>query len=401
MIKLRPHQQEIIDWTDEKLQHLDPERFGLFFAPRVGKTYTIMELFNKYEIKKGLIIVPKKLKPQWAEEVENWGVGHVVMSKEEFKKHHRELEKFEAVAVDEVHHFSNIKSQLTKSLIWYFKRYDPKYRWLATGTPYRSNPMNIYALYVLLGKPISYWKFFNQFYTQVQMGHNMIPVLRTGTESLLESYIKDVGVTLSLSDIADVPEPILEVEEFEMTDEQEEAIKAIDESMHLSRFTKIHQIEQGFVYGDEYVEDQVFLNLKNDRILELVKKHDKIAISCRFTHQINLLKELLSFKNVYIVDGRTPDRLVVEKEVRQDEQCVVLLQASASEGMDLSSIDVMVFASLSYSHLDHVQMKNRLENQNISRQNTYHYLIAGNTADRAIYNRIEKNMDFHETLFTN
>jgi len=400
MVTLKPHQQAVIDWKDPSFQHLDPEKFGLFFAPRVGKTYTILELFKKYNINDGLIVVPKKLKPQWLEEVKNWDANHTVITKEEFKRDHKMLPRYNAIAIDECHHFSNTKSQLTKSMLWYMKAHGVQYRWLATGTPYRSSPLNIYALYVLLGKPINYWGFFQKFYIQISMGNRLVPKPRPHMEAELETYVKNIGMTLALKDVADVPESVDIVEIFDMTEEQTKAIQMIEEPVFISRFSKMHQIEQGFIYGDEYTATESFPSLKNDRILDLVKQHDKIAISCKFTHQIDLLASLLAFRDVYIIDGRTEDRYAVEKQIKQSASCVVILQAGASEGMDLSSIDTMVFASLSFSHLDHVQTKARLENLEVLHENTYYYLLTSNI-DVKVHKRIMEHKDFHESLFIN
>jgi len=401
MIKLKPHQQAVIDWVNPAFQHLDPERFGLFFAPRVGKTYTILELFKKYNINDGLIVVPKKLKPQWLDDVNNWDANHTVITKEEFKRDHKILPKYNAIAIDESHAFSNVKSQLTKSMLWYLRIHNPQYRWLSTGTPYRSNPLNIYALYVLLDKPIKYWNFFNEFYIQINMGGRMVPQVKKGMESRLEDYVKRVGMTLALKDVANVPDAEDFTEYFDMTEDQNKAIKALEDTVFMARFSKTHQIEQGFVYGDGYTNDERFSALKNDRIMDIVKQNDKVAISCKFTYQIDMIQEMLSsFRKVYIVDGRTEDRYKIEQEIRKDSQCVVIIQAGASEGMDLSSINTMIFASLSYSHLDHTQSRARLENLEVLSLNTYYYLLTKGI-DTEVHKKIMQKQDFHESLFIN
>jgi len=400
MITLKPHQQAIIDWEDKKFQHLDPKRFGIFLAPRVGKTFVVLELFKKYNVR-GLIVVPKKTKTAWEKDVKTFGVPHTVITKEEFRRDHKTLPRYNAVAIDESHHFSNTKSQLTKSMIWYLKKHDVEYRWLATGTPFRSNPLNIFAIYVLLGRDINYWTFFNQFYSQVNMGGRMIPVPRRGMESKLEEYIKKVGITLALKDVVPVPDAVDYVEYFDFTPEQLEAIKNLEETVFIARFSKLHQIEQGFVYGDEYTPTKQMHCLKTLRVLELANKHKKIAISCKFTRQIDLLAELLMPRKVYIIDGRMKeDRKKLEDEIRESGDCVVILQSGSTEGMDLSSIGTMIFASLSYSHLDHTQTKARLENLEVLSLNTYYYLLT-NGIDIEVHKKIMQKQDFHESLFIN
>jgi len=155
MFKLYAHQQEILDQNKPRL--------GLFHSPGLGKTITLLELAKKNKVQ-ALIICPKGIKKQWEEYVTSYNADHKVLTKEEFRKFHKELPTYKAVICDEVHHFSGTKSQLHKSLLWYLKKHDVHYRWLATGTPYRSSSMNIYALGRLLGYGWDYWKFFNQFF---------------------------------------------------------------------------------------------------------------------------------------------------------------------------------------------------------------------------------------------
>ena len=114
-----------------------------------------------------------------------------------------------------------------------------------------------------------------------------------------------------------------------------------------------------------------------------------------------MLAQVLGYeKEVFIIDGRTKDRLVIETAARESDDCVVILQSASSEGLDLASFDTMIFASLSYSLLNHTQSKARLENIENLTLNTYYYLTSTG-ADSHIHKRIMKGLDFQETLYTN
>lgn len=394
-IELRAHQQEVIDWTDSKFDHLNPHRFGLFFAPRTGKTYIILGLLKKYNVA-AIIIVPKAIKKQWQEMTEF--SNHLIVTKEEFRRDHKILPRYEAFIFDEAHHASNIKSGISKACWWYMKTHNPKYRWLATGTPYRSSPLSIFGLGKLLGMNWNYYTFINTFYSMVRMGMRMVPVIRSGMEIELERYVRAIGITLNLEDVVETKEPVAITKELEMTIEQEDAIKNLSESMAITRFTKIHEIEQGFLKGDEYTEDVEIISPKQKEIVELVRLNKKIAIVCRYKYQINMISQLLNFTNVFIIDGDTKDKAQMVKDIALSERCAVIIQSACCEGYDLSSIDTMIFASMSFSHSDHIQMKDRLVHLDKPKVNTYYYLLGGKI-DQAVYENVMKKMDFHMQIF--
>lgn len=397
-IELRAHQQEVIDWIDPKFNHLNPHKFGLFFAPRTGKTYIILGLLKKYNVK-GIIIVPKAIKKQWQEMTEF--SGHLIITKEEFRKNHKLLPGYSAFIFDEAHHASNIKSQLSKACWWYLKKHNPKYRWLATGTPYRSSPMSIFGLGRLLGMDWNYWRFVDTFYYMVNMGMRRVPVLKTGMEDELEEYVRAIGITLNLSDVVVTKEPIFITKELELTPEQEKGIAELDESMPITRFTKIHEIEQGCLKGDEYEEDKEFTSAKTLEVVKIAQANKKVAVICRYKIQMKFLAELFSpSKKVFVIDGETKDKAQMVKDIDASPDCVVIIQCSCCEGYDLSSIDTMVFASMSFSHSDHIQMKDRLVHLDKPKVNTYYYLLGGEI-DRAVYDNVMRKLDFHMQIFAN
>lgn len=396
-IILKTHQQEVIDWTDPKFKDLNQERFGLFFAPRVGKTYVLLALLDKFNVK-GLIIVPKGIKKQWEELTA--GSGHLIITKEEFRRDYKILPKFDAFIFDEAHHASNVKSQLTKACLWYLKAHNPRFRWLATGTPYRSSPMSIYGLGKLLGLTWEYWKFFNEFYLMVPMGARRVPVLKKDTEARLEKYVRSMGITLLLEDVPDVDsmEPYVEKIDFEFTHEQTDAVEYLEDATAIARFTKIHAIEQGYLPGDEYVAHRDLQSEKMNWILTKVINTQKIAIVCRFTHQIDMIADMFADRTVYVINGASKDRNQIVKDVEASENCVVILQAACCEGFNLSSVDTMVFASMSFSHSDHIQMKDRIVRMDRPKVNRYYYLIGG-IVDAAVYKNVMNKMDFHMQIF--
>ena len=390
-LTLYKHQQEIIDEN--------PQRYGLFHDMGTGKTITLLALAQRNNVI-SLIVCPKALKAQWLDYVRDWSAPHKVMTKEEFKKYEalKQIPPYEAIIIDECHHFSNITSSLYKQMKRYLAKNNPTYRWIASGTPYRSSAMNIFALATLLGYDWNYYGFHKQFFDMVRMGPKLIPKQKTGPkiEAELASLVNTIGGTLRLDELVDVPTQTNLTEYFELTQQQKDAIKELQEPMAITRFTKTHCIENGLLYSDGYSKQQTFPSLKTDRLLELVAEHPKIAIVCRYTAQLDYYQTL--FKDTFRIDGSVPNRAEVVTAANDSKTGVIIIQAQCSEGYELPSIPVCVFASLSFSHVDHVQMKARFLRINKLKENTYYYLVTKGV-DKAVYDCIMEKRDFHEQLF--
>lgn len=393
MVTLYKHQQEIVDQNQPRL--------GLFHAPGLGKTITLLELCKKNSVV-ALIVCPKGIKKQWEEYVEGQALPHFVITKETFRRDHKILPKYDAVIVDEAHHFANVKSGLTKALLSYLKTHKVYYRWLATGTPYRSSPLNIYALGKLLGHDWNYWAFFSKFFMMVPMGPRRVPVPIKGMEDELELYVNKIGVTLALDKVVDVPDQLTETFVLPLTEEQKTAKKELEEPVAIARFTKLHCIEQGFTYGDEYTVDKMYQTEKHTKLIELCRKHKTIAIVARYTLQIKLLQFLLATTfpkcPIYVISGATKDRHDIVNKINASENCIVLIQSQCSEGYEMPKVEAMVFASLSWSHVDHVQMKARILRMNALKKNYYYYLVSEGI-DGQVYKTIMNHQDFHEKLY--
>lgn len=392
-VQLYLHQQELLK--------INPSRHGIFHEAGSGKSITLLALAKKNNVR-ALIVCPKAIKTQWQEYVKEWGAGHVVVTKEEFKKFEAEkrLPPFEAVIIDETHHFSGVKSALYKQMKRYLIKNDVKYRWLASGTPYRSSPHNIFALGTLLGYNWNYYTFTNEYFYQVRMGPRMIPKVKPNIEEKLSLLVNTIGSTLRMDELVDVPEQTNITELFNPTVEQTVAILSLEEPMPITRFTKVHCIENGLLYSDGYTKDQVFKCEKNDRILKLCQETPKIAIFCRYTAQLEYLSTLLAPLNkpIFLISGSVKDRASVVKQVESSDECIVLIQAQCSEGYELPSIGTVIFASLSFSHVDHIQAKARFLRINKLKENTYYYLVTKGV-DKDVYDCIMDKRDFHDAIY--
>lgn len=390
-MKLYKHQQDLLD--------KNPQRHLIAFDMGTGKTLTAIELAKKNKVDP-LIIVPKALKRQWEEQVLAW----LVITKEELRSKWDELPQKEAVIWDEAHYGGNLKSQLSKAFLKYCKKWNIKYRWLLTGTPYLSTPMNIYALAKHLGYDWNYWQFFYRFFDLVPMGTRTIPKVKKGIEPEIAELVNKIGTTAKIEDLFDVPKQVFETRYFDTTKEQDIAIKKIDDDHFIARWTRKHCIENGYSGGGEYGEDKTYKSYKTDVIKDVVSENKKVAIFCRYNKQIDVLKEEIENmgvdRDIFIIRGDVEDKHSVVGGVEASDSCVVLINSSCSEGYELPSVGVIVFASLSFSYKDYIQSCRRFLRSNKLKKNVYLHLVTEGV-DKDVYNSIMRKQDFHIEIYKN
>ena len=394
-MELYNHQKEILS--------KNPAKHLVCWDTGVGKTLAGILWGNQY--KDVLVICPKHLKKQWGRAIkENGKTSFLVVSKEEFRRDWDDLPKCDAIIGDEAHYFAGMKSQLSKRLLQYIKKHEVKFVWLLTATPYMSTPWNIYRLAQVLGYRWNYWEFSNRFFYHVQMGSRMIPQVRPNIEEDIADLVNKIGTTLSIYDCFDVPkQTFLEPEFFALTKEQEKALKTLkeNETNPAVRYGRMHQVENGALKGDDFTPHAFFEAEKHARLHELADENKKIAIFCRYTLQLELLKKEFEAegKKVFLINGDEKDKDAVALEAEASDECVCLINAACSEGYELPSIGFIVFASFSFSYKDYKQAIGRFLRGNKLKKNVYLPLVNEGTIDHAVYQSILNKQDFDIAIY--
>jgi superfamily II DNA or RNA helicase len=384
---------------DHQLKVLQGNRSKLLIAhgTGTGKTITSLELAHKNSIA-ALIICPKGLKANWGRAIVDYPEGHKIISKEEFRRDWQKLPAFKAIISDEAHYFAGMTSQMSKSLEKYLKKHNVEFVWLLTATPFLSTPWNIYRLGTLVGAKWSYFGWKVRFFNEIKMGPRRVPVPKKGCEKELRKKMLEIGDTCTLEECIDVPDQVFETEYFELTKEQAEAVKRVREELFITRWTKRHEIEQGVLIKEKAHE--TFPSAKTDRIVSLATENRKMAVFCRYNSQIEMLKEALKAtgKEVLIINGKVKNRDEVVKRAEMLPECVVLINSACSEGYELPSIGVIVFASLDFSYKNFVQSQGRFLRINKPKKNYYLHLVA-NGVDKDVYNSIMAKQDFSFAIY--
>lgn len=353
---------------------------------------------------RALFIVPKSLKANWARYRQEYNFNWmVILTKEEFRRDWNLLIDFQIVVIDEAHYFSGMKSKMSKNLSKYLKKHKTRFRMLLTATPYLSTPWNIFTLASHLGYDWSYGNFVMRYFNQTFIGrsHRAIMVPKSGIEEDMAKLVAKIGDIVKLEDCVDVPEQVFETEYVSLTKEQIAAQKKIIEVNPIVRYTYYHQIANGTLKSDGYREDAFYKNEKVERLKELAETNKKIAIVCRYNLQIEALKRELEplGKKIFIIQGKTRNRDEVTLAADAAPEAIILINASCSEGYELPSVPLMVFASLSFSYKDVKQMQGRILRINKLKKNVYLFLVADDDIDKAVYQSIKKKENFDIALY--
>jgi superfamily II DNA or RNA helicase len=409
----KQHQQKLID--------LDQKKCGIFHSTGGGKTRTALGLAKGST----LIVCPKTqfLDGNWEREVVKMDIelDIDVLSKEKFKKIHKELPRYDTIIFDEAHTISGVQpdtrrrnkkeipkaSQIFEACDWYIQEHKPERVYLLTATPTR-NPMSIWAMAKLLGYTWDYYRFRSRFYTPVKMnGYTRYMVNKSKEhKEHLGRCVRAIGHTGKLDDWFDVPAQTERYINCPLTAEQKKIIKTlhVDYPDPLVLLGKKHQVENGVLYKDEYSPLETFKNEKIKTIIDFTFEFDKIIVFAKYLNQIEEIKKALEAINikVYVLTGSTKEREEVIKGADNCTRCVFIAQSSISSGYELPSFRCTIFASASYVHLDLEQARGRNLRMNKleDAKNLYVYLTSG-PIDQAVWKSLEHKQDFHSKIYIN
>lgn len=408
------HQSKIIDTA--------PDKIGLWMQPRTGKTPLAIRLACK-NVKSCLLLVPNHIKEQWADEVALWNdtdCKFYVYNKERFRidsiekvvnKGRRKTLIFsdkvpvcEMVVIDEVHRqASNPKNNFFKTVNDYITRHSVKYLYLLSGTPWNKNPWSVYSYGKLLGRDWDYWKWMQHFFIQIKYGPRSFYKPNEKKFPELVTLLDKIGITVRLEDITGKIDDYHEIERFDLNPEQKKHIKNVTDDNPGARYAKYHQLEQAVLKSDGYTEGLSFDCQKDERVSELIDDNQKIIIVCRYLDQIDKYEQLAQKKNrrfYTIRGGQKESATQIAKRAEAVEDAIVFIQADCSDGFDLKSFSVMVFASMSYSFISFDQMTQRMKSMKKTEPCHYiHLLTRGKSIDLGIYSSAKAGQDFSEKLY--
>lgn len=357
----------------------NPDKALLCWEAGTGKTIGACIWLRQNRDSNALVICPKRIKEKWKSTLQEWGTKAIVISKEEFKK--STLQEWSAIVVDELDEFcsplfiSKLRSQLSTTLYSQIKK-TPHTPFLGlTATPVRSSPANLHSALTFIGHYIEWEKWRNNFYELQKLPYLPRPAYlpkkdwREKMRPIIEKYTEIV----LLKDCVDIPE-------------------ITEEKIYIKNKTKKHYENFFEEHRDEQKE-------KIKEILKIGKDYNKVFIVAYYREQIETLqKELSKDRETFVIYGGINNQEEIIQNASKSTNCFFLCQASLGNGFDADSFSCCVFASISYSVRDYIQIKARL--CRIHNLHPIHYItLIGGRCDEAILKNIEKGKDFTPSLW--
>lgn len=406
----------------------DHPQTGIFLGTGVGKTLPSLILGHG----RILVICPKqqKLDRTWQENNRKFNLGKdiTVMSKEEFRRDWELVPYYDTLIFDEGHNMLGVMpelrqrnkiavpktSQIFEASLKYVLKHKPQRFYIVTATP-MSKPMNVWAIAKLFGKNWDWYKFRQTFYFPVMIGRRQIwmPKKDEETRQRLALAVQKLGYTGALHDFMDVPEQTHIEVPIELSDEQERAIKRIqqEEADPLVVRARMRTIENGILYGkkveiisdteDVMVKDtEHFKNGKIDYILERAEEFPKLFVFAAYTAQVEDIAAALrdAGHTVKTVTGATKDRGTVFTDMEKAEKGVMVVASQICEGYRVPSAPCMIFASKSNRFVHYDQGKGRILDGQHLKKNLYIHLVVPDGADEGCHEAIMSGADFQEKL---
>lgn len=421
--ELYEHQKKAI--TENK------KKCGLFTGTGSAKTRTALEMAEG----KILVICPKQQREDmtWQKNATKFGLVRnlKVVSKEEFRRDWHIYPEYDTVIIDESHNNFGIApemrqrkgiqipraSQIFEATYNYLHKNPPKRLYLCSATPV-PKPMAMWGIATILGQNWDFYQFRDKFYFPIKVGFRQIYIPRKdeASKQALANLVKTFGYTGSLNDFVDVPEQTDKTVYVDLTEPQKTALKelSVTEADALVRGSRSRTIENGVLYGKSVVKtgpvtDQLvdrtilYPSKKIDYIVERALEFPKLLIFANYIAQINAIADILRAEGyqVLTLTGATKDRKTLVEEAEKSEACIVIAQSSVSSGWELPSFPCVVFASLSWRVVDHIQARGRVLRMNKLKKNLYIYLVVKGGKDDDCYKSIMSGNDFIEKMNNN
>lgn len=415
-MKLWTHQQKAID--DNR-----PHRLFAIFAG--GGKSLILKTLVKNNAFSVLCLTPKSLKLKWEREIKEIpDIEKLVMTPYYFKRDWKKLPYFDAIIIDEADSPWAGSNQSSKALFGYLKKHNPSYIWLATATPYRSTPLNVYNLgRICRYCPMTYPQFREQFFFQEYFGSQPVwtpklkhksPAVKAQTQAELNEYMSHFADIVRMEDVFDMPEIIFSTEPIEQTKEQVKLIDKLDQfsENRATFFRYVNEIENGYLDEKALGEHTSVKENKTERVLELCEQNDVLVIFSNYRDQQAKLYETLKSKHkdsfVALLNGdNSVDAPTLSEELERIAKGehptyttgYLIASPQVSAGWEVESCPLAVYMSLPWSYQAWVQSQGRILRSSNLKHTTYK-ILNGGVVDERIWESLCSSESFDPAKHT-
>lgn len=306
--------------------------------------------------------------------------------------------------VDESQDIKNIQSNRTTFALRY--RNLVKYAMIMTGTPIAKDIVDLFSQFKFLHPSILGHKYittFKKHYCEMEMTDYGLKVVGHKNIEELYSRIEPYIFRVTSDEALKLDHPIYDERPFILSDEQKKAMKQLRDNFFAdfggdsqlfiknaaSLLTRMQQISCGYLP----MEDGSLKTFPNPRLNALVdlldQRSGKVAIWCRFNHDIELLSKELGAKSVtYYGKTTQQQRMTAKDRFLNDPDVIYFIASPEAAGTGLDGLQTVcwtnVYYSNSFNSLARWQSEGRTRRDGTTTAVTYFDLIAKGSPDRKI-----------------
>lgn len=392
-----------------------------------GKTLTALKVAGNYWVRglidNLLILGPKSVLSVWEEELTNLLIPYELVDNnplkpvynleklsiclcnyESFRKYKGKASKitksYDMVIADESHRIKNPNSIQSKQT-YFISRYS-KYRLALSGTPKGNSDFDFFAQYrfindQIFGPRVKSHK--EEYFDPCGwMGHDL--KLKENMKDKFYKLVNDYSFRITKEEALDLPE-LVETKILVELDRKTRKIydklkndrfinlqnKTIETDLAVTLVTKLQQLTCGFLYDKDREAIKIGDCNKLKYLKELIEDHssEKIIIFCKYTHEINLIRNHLKHCRILCYSGESDDSDWL-KFIKTDNYDILVSQIKkGGTGLNLQCASTVIFFSLSYSYIDLSQAKDRVYRNGQKNKVSVYYLIGKDTIEESIY----------------
>lgn len=415
---LKPHQEKGVTYGKRQVNP------AYLMDMRTGKIRTVVVCaIQNYDVKHVLVVTPSTALFGWISELTKMNISHTCLSfgnsiREELCKYldnptvfcivHKEVNQvcpeiseieWDMVIIDESHGIKNPKAEYTKWATRKFKHVQHKS--ILTGTPALNTSLNYFTQFQFLDNQFmnftDYYAFRHSLFTQI--GMNFYP--KSGVKNRINDYLSERAYVVLKSDAGIEVEPTHTLRSIKMSEKQFSLHEKIRKEFRTEEtstlfscvvYTWLRQLCGGYTPEDALIDTGKFDELMNLILHEF--DEESLVIFFNYNAELYHFKKMLNDDGVEcsIITGEVP--LVARKDIianiqsSKQREIVLVQNATANAGLDLSTIDTCIFFSLPNSPTIYVQDLDRIVNMNKVNKPLYIYLAYENSLDIKIFNTL-------------
>ena len=404
--------------------------------PGTGKTRSHLHAFNERRENGGkcaLVVCPKSLmESAWVEDIHQYfphlrtAVAYAGAREEAFvqdadiyiintdgvkwlvDKPKKFFQRFDTIIVDESHYFKHHTSQRSKALIQIKDYFD--YRIMMTGTPFSGSIMEVWNQLLFLddGERLgtSYYRLRSVLCEPKKLGPITIWEDKEASEEAVSMMIADISIRHEFDKCMDIPPNHQYQVPFTLSKKVQRMYNELRDMTLLKLekeiltpanaavlHNKLLQVASGAVYTGEK-KYEVLSKERYDLIADLVEQRQHSLVFFLWTHQRNILSEILKKRGVEheIFDGNVSDReraRIVKAYQAGFYQTLLLHPQTGAHGLTLTRGTATIWSSPS-PRADLVkQAKHRILRGGQTQVTETLHVTARNTYEGRVYNKMQ------------